>query len=316
MHNKEEKNKSAIKMVVITNAISVALVLAVFFGIHPSVSGSSSKLNKDAGEIIRINPFEQIAINAKAVYVYDIAQDKVIFQKNEFAQLPLASITKLMTALVATEILPDDSKVTIRKEFLREEGDSGLLSGESWSIKDLVDFSLVVSSNDGARALASVAGAFDLKNQDYDLGRKDFVLLMNKKAQELDLKQTYFINESGLDSDGLAGGYGSAIDVAKLMQYILQNNPKILEATKYKKIEIKSENKKHLAKNTNEVVESIPGLLASKTGYTDMAGGNLVVAFDSSIGKPVVVVVLGSTEEGRFDDVSSLVKASLEYITN
>ncbi len=98
------------------------------------------------------------------------------------------------------------------------------------------------------------------------------------------------------------------------MQYILENHPEILEATKYQTINISSLDKIHTAKNTNVDVNQIPGLLASKTGYTDMAGGNLGIAFDSSIGRPVVVVVLGSTMDGRFQDVSKLVKASLTYI--
>ena len=70
-----------------------------------------------------------------------------------------------------------------------------------------------------------------------------------------------------------------------------------------------------MAKNTNIDVEKIPGLLASKTGYTTLAGGNLVVAFDASIGRPIIVVVLGSSQEGRFKDVQSLVNASIKYVS-
>ena len=237
-----------------------------------------------------------------------------LFKKNEFVQLPLASLTKLMMSLTATDLLPRDSHITIKKEFLQEEGDTGLLAGESWRLKDLLDFSLLVSSNDGARSIASVVGAFDLKSQDYDLGRKDFITKMNETAGKLGLKQTYFVNESGLDIGNVSGGYGSSIDVARLMQYILTNHPEILEATKYPNLTIDSLNKKHIAKNTNTNIGEIPGLIASKTGYTELAGGNLAVAFDASIGRPIIVVVLGSTEAGRFADVSNLVKASLDYI--
>ncbi|MEQ1561632.1 MAG: hypothetical protein ABL899_02850, partial [Nitrospira sp.] len=146
------------------------------------------------------------------------------------------------------------------------------------------------------------------------LGRKNFISKMNTRAQELDMKQTYFINESGLDVGQVSGGNGSAIDVAKLMAYILKNHPKLLEATKYKEITIDSISKSHKIKNTNISVNEIPELIASKTGFTDMAGGNLVVAFDSSIGRPIIVVVLGSTEVGRFEDVKALVNASLKYV--
>ena len=109
----------------------------------------------------------------------------------------------------------------------------------------------MVSSNDGARSVASVIGATNLKTDDYNLGRKDFVSKMNEKAEELGLKQTYFTNESGLDDGITSGGYGSAIDVSKLLGYILKNHPEILEATRYQTLNISSLDKTHLAKNTN-----------------------------------------------------------------
>ena len=261
------------------------------------------------------NAFNNIELDAKSAYVFDVANNSVIYRKNEFVQLPLASLTKLMMALTATELLPSNSKITIKKEFLSEEGDSGLLANESWKLKELLDFSLVVSSNDGARSIASVIGAMDLSTNDYDLGRKDFVKKMNENAQKLELKQTYFTNENGLDNGEISGGYGSAIDVSNLLQYMLKNYPDILEATKYESLNFSSlDNKKHLAVNTNVDVNQIPGLIASKTGYTDMAGGNLAIAYDSSIGRPIIIVVLGSTIDGRFTDVSKLVNASKNYI--
>ena len=67
-------------------------------------------------------------------------------------------------------------------------------------------------------------------------------------------------------------------------------------------------------RNTNLVASEIPGLLGSKTGLTDLAGGNLVFAFDPELGRPIVITILGSTEEGRFQDVRKLISATLEYI--
>ena len=72
----------------------------------------------------------------------------------------------------------------------------------------------------------------------------------------------------------------------------------------------------HTATNTNEVVGSIPGLIASKTGFTDLAGGNLVVAFDAGINRPVIISVLGATKDGRFTDMEMLVNASLRALNN
>jgi len=309
-----EETQTISKKLLALNAVLVVLIISMVFVIYDSLNKPIKKETVTYDEKASFRVFDGISLEAKSAYVFDIVKNEVIFKKNEFAQLPLASITKLMTALTATELIPKNSRITIRKEFLQEEGDTGLLDGESWKLQDLLDFSLLVSSNDGVRSVASVIGAMNLQTDDYNLGRKDFISKMNAKAQELGLQQTYFINESGLDDGVLSGGYGSAIDVSKLMQYILENHPEILEATKYQTINISSLDKVHTAKNTNIDVNQIPGLLASKTGYTDMAGGNLVIAFDSSIGRPVVVVVLGSTMDGRFRDVSKLIKASLTYI--
>ena len=95
---------------------------------------------------------------------------------------------------------------------------------------------------------------------------------------------------------------------------MLTSHPEILEATKYPTLSISSSKAPHISQNTDKDIVIIPGLIASKTVYTDLAGGNLAVAFDASVGHPIIVVVLGSTEAGRFTDVATLVKTSLKYI--
>ncbi len=302
------------KSLLVLNTIIVLFIISMFFLIYGVINQPKNSPLPVTETLVFSNAFENLELRAKAVYVYDVMQHKVIYEKNQDLQLPLASLTKLMTALTAADLIPLNSRVTIRKEFLEEEGDSGLFANESWNLKDLLDFSLIVSSNDGARSIASVVGALDLKTEDYDLGRKDFINKMNMKAGKLDLKQTYFINESGLDVGSTSGGYGTAKDMAKLLQYIIVNKPGILEATTYDTLTVNSSSEQHVAKNTNIDIESIPGLIASKTGYTELAGGNLAIAFDTSIGRPVIIVVLGSTMEGRFEDVAKLVKASLESV--
>ncbi len=314
MENNETKPEVISQKLLAFNALMVGLIVVMVFVIYGQLNKPTKQL-AEVKEALAPTAFDNLQLEAKSAYVFDMKKNEVLFKQNEFIQLPLASITKLMTALVATELFPKDSHIIIKKEFLHAEGDSGLFVDESWKLKDLLDFSLLVSSNDGVRSVTSVVGALDIRTDDYDLGRKNFIEKMNQKAHELGLKQTYFINESGLDEGGSSGGYGSAIDVSKLLQYILQNHPQIVEATKYQTINIKSGSKIHIAKNTDIVLNQIPNLLASKTGYTDMAGGNLVVAFDASIGRPIIVVVLGSSEKGRFNDVSKLVKASLSYIS-
>ncbi len=317
MENNNDQIPGIPKWMLVMNAFIMIILLLLFFLIYGATHKPISRVVREENLVkSELIPLENVPILAKAAFVYDVRENRVIYKKNEVAQLPLASLTKLMMALTAVKIFSKDSHIMIKKEFLEEEGDSGLLADESWKLKDLLDFSLVVSSNDGARSVASVIGASNLKTNNYEMGRKEFINKMNVTAQDLGLKQTYFVNESGLDIGDVSGGYGSAMDIEKLMQYILINNPELLEATKYASLSIDSMHGVHIAKNTDQDIKVIPGLIAGKTGYTSLAGGNLAVAFDASIGRPIIVVVLGSTEAGRFSDVETLVKATLAYINN
>jgi len=221
-----------------------------------------------------------------------------------------------MTALISSELVPEGTIITIRKSDIDVEGDSGLMVGEKWTLKNALDFTLMASSNDGAHALASVIGYVKVKKRGETV-QDMFIDAMNKKAKELNLSQTYYLSNSGLDLNKVIGGaFGSARDMALLMSYILKNSPSILEATKYSTLKIKSKEYTHLVKNTNQDAVTIPGILGSKTGFTDLAGGNLVVAFDIGIGHPIVVSVLGSSREGRFEDVKKLINASIKQIAS
>ncbi|MBI1974356.1 MAG: D-alanyl-D-alanine carboxypeptidase [Candidatus Zambryskibacteria bacterium] len=252
------------------------------------------------------HPFPVLSLEAKAVYVYDIRAGKVLFARNEDKRLPLASLTKIMSAVVAEESLPESLAVKVDAEALREDGDSELLRDERWNFKNLLNFSLVTSSNDGIKAVALAFGA-----------ASDFVSAMNEKASKLGLKNTYFWNETGLDESDVKGGaYGSARDFTRLMSYAWESYPEIFSGTREQVATFTSlDNKIHTAKNTNDIVGDIPGLLASKTGYTSTAGGNLSIIFDPELGYPIAITVLGSSEEGRFRDMEKLVSASIQYLS-
>lgn len=292
----------------------------------------SNKFSKNiTNEIIQIKKnFPETDITAKSVYIWDIEGQRKIYAKNEEDQLPLASLTKIMTALVAIDKSESFAKVKITSDSIKQEGDSGLVDEEKWALKDLIDFSLITSSNDGIYAVASAIenknkqenpersinseNFSDIKNEN---DRNNFVELMNEKAQELSLSRTFYLNETGLDSsENINGGYGSAEDMAKLFAYLIKNKPEMIESTAYSEVKITSlDNVKHTAQNTNEIIGIIPNLIASKTGYTDVSGGNLVVAFDFGLMKPIVISILGSTKEGRFEDMKKLIRASMEYLS-
>lgn len=259
--------------------------------------------------------FKNTSIKAQSAFVWDVQAQRTLYSKNADDQLPLASITKLMTALVAYELLNKDTRLDVSADAVREDGDSGLSSGESFSFRDLTDLTLISSSNDGAHALAD--GAIN-SHFDEISGTKLFVEAMNIRAGEIGLTQTFFKNVTGLDlSKTEAGAYGSARDITFLMEYILAHYPDLLtETTASQKMIQNTNGETHLVANTNDVVSKIPGLLASKTGYTELAGGNLIIAFNLGLNHPVIVTVLGSTINGRFEDVEALVSKSQEYILN
>lgn len=245
--------------------------------------------------------FSDIQLEAKSAYVFDIFKNEPIFELNAHSQLPLASLTKIMTAIIAMENIPQDSFIEIKNEAVSQEGDYGLKLGEKWQVLDLIDSMLVSSSNDAAFALA--LGSNKQINE--------FVALMNNKAKELSLMQTYFFNPTGLDVyQDIAGGYGSAKDIASLLNYSLKNHPSLLRSTSLEKIDINS----RFFKNTNALIEELPGVIASKTGFSHLAGGNLAMIVNIGLQRPVIIVVLGSSEKGRFEDVKKLYYESLNYL--
>ncbi len=260
------------------------------------------------------DPYKNLNLEAKSAFVWDLQEEKELYNLNGDAQLPLASVTKLMTALVSSETVPMGTILTINNEDIKVEGDSGLLIGEKWKLKDILNLTLMTSSNDGAHAIASVVGFVQSREENKTVGEM-FVDAMNTKAVELGLNQTFFLNESGLDlNDGFSGAYGSSRDMTVLMSHIIENKPEILQATKYSNLNIESSEFIHFVENTNKIVELIPGIIGSKTGFTDLAGGNLIIAFDIGINHPIIISVLGSGIDGRFDDVQKLVWASIEKV--
>ena len=267
----------------------------------------------------RVNPlFTHLKLEAKAVYIYDLNSKKVIFEKNAEQPLALASLTKVMTANTVLDLTSPSTKVTIEKSLSSssDDIDKGLLVNEKWSVKNLLDYTLTMSSNEGAIELAAAAGSLQTGG-DPSTGRKSFISEMNAKAQEIGLNHSIFYNESGLDQNQMqSGAYGSAHDVARLFSYTLLNHPNLLEATTYSAFRTSSlDNFSHIVLNTNSVIDKIPGLIASKTGFTDLAGGNLMVAYDAGVAHPIIIVVLGSSYQGRFTDMVALVNATNEFFS-
>ena len=265
----------------------------------------------------QLHPFQEMTLRAKAAYVYDVKAGRALFSKDAATVFPLASLTKLMTAALALTLLPETTLIPIEKAAIEQEGDSKLQIGERWLLRDLAAFMLLESSNDAAYAIAAYAGSVSLGAEDRVLGREFFVEKMNERAVLWKLDATRFYNETGLDlQSGEAGALSSAKDVAHLLARALRLFPSVFGKTRLRELPLlNGDGDARPARNTNKETDALPLLIASKTGYTDLAGGNLAVAFDVGFNRPLIVVVLGSTIDGRFSDVEKLVWAALAYLT-
>jgi len=303
---------------------SVILTLQLF--------SSAIKISQNQGDLLsenrktnipfesRVRAFEEIEIQAESVAVFDINSGTFIYEKNSSEVRPIASITKVISALVSGDEIQNEEKISIGREAIEQVDDNGLLIGEIWPFKKLLDFSLLVSSNDGAYAIANIVGSISHQKLEdkADSNPIDiFVQKMNQKTKTIGLKNTFFNNPSGLDvNDNEAGGYSSAREVAMLFSYITKNRPGLLEATALQDEEFVSDNNiSHDAKNTNTAFPSIPSIISSKTGYTKLAGGNLAIVYDIGINRPVAIVVLGSGYGERFTDMTQLVKATNKFFS-
>ncbi len=246
--------------------------------------------------------------SAKAVAVYDVRNRDFIYTDNHTESFPIASITKVITALAAQDLLSGDDEVVIGDRASRVDDITGRLRFNTrWKVEDLIKISLVASSNRASEVLAIRA---------QEEKGVDFVEEMNRVVQEIGLSDTYLINSTGLDIVGQYGGsYSTAHDIAKLFAHVVSQYSGLMTPTTTHSISVSDvSGRQSTIINTNQQVGNIPGLIASKTGYTSIAGGNLAVAFDSGLNRPIVVVVLGSSRNDRFEDVGNLTQDVFNYL--
>jgi D-alanyl-D-alanine carboxypeptidase len=247
--------------------------------------------------------------SAVSVEINNKKGQKFLFEKEADAILPIASLTKLMTAVI---VLDDpvnynfDKIVTVSREAVAQEENFGNLKiGEKISIKNLLYIMLIESSNDAAFALSEV------------IGTENFVARMNQKAIELGLKNTYFINPTGLDVDEIENdisyfNFSTASDLARLSEYILRQYPQIWEISSKMSYEILNAegNFHHLAINKNGFLNLSPEFttLGWKTGYTNMAGGCLILILKDKKERTLINVILGApSPDLRLEEMKKLI---------
>jgi D-alanyl-D-alanine carboxypeptidase len=292
-------------------AVSIMSGMALVVAYLPPFGDTPPEIHVAAAEAAQPSPYDSLAFTAKGVYVVDASTDAVLFKKNPDAQLPLASITKVILALVVSDVLPMESTVTISREAVMKGG-GGLTYGEIWKVRDLIDYMLIASSNTAAEALAEASEEAIRAKYPAAPAERAVIWRMNRLSAELGMKSTYFLNPSGLDeSVTQAGALGSAQDIATLFSYALRTSRELFAGTSREFATLGPLNgPKRDVHNTNEALAAIPHIYMGKTGLTDLAGGNLAIAYDATENHPVIVVVLGSTQQGRFSDVTTLVETT------
>lgn len=239
-------------------------------------------------ELSKDNPYP--VLSAQSALVIDIDSGISLYEKNPDKPLLPASTTKIITALVAMDSLPDDLIIEIK--LGKVEGQKmGLTNGEKISVNDLLYGLLVYSANDAAEALA----------QAYPGGREAFIDAMNEKARALHLSNSTFNNPTGLDGNG---HYTTARDLTRVSQ-VAMRLPRFSEIVGTKEKVVRSVNGVvHKLFNINELLGKVRGVLGVKTGWTENARENLVTYVERD-GKKVMIVLLASQD--RFGETTELI---------
>ncbi len=275
--------------------ILVLSVVVVFFGgfVHAADSAHTDSVQQQIKALqAQIKSLQSLIANLKlqqevpassdvaagSYLALDISNNTVISEKNAGQEYPIASITKLMNAVIAIENINPSQQITLTKAMLQPLGYSpSIFEGLRVSAADLLKASLIQSTNDAAESLA------------HFIGPEKFLDLMNQKAKDLGMHSTHFYDVHGLN----IANHSSASDLAILLAYIYRNHPEILTMSKDNDFWLPDPKGRLLKfKNVNNFYGS-PEFIGGKTGYLLQAKQSLASVFFLN-GKTVAIVVLYS----------------------
>lgn len=266
--------------------------LLLLIALHlPFALGFGPKLTESDGGHLPIGPVQLRTIDAArppalagtAALVMDLGSGRVVYQRNGDRQVPVASITKIMTVVLALERGELQSSVSIQADDLVEGSAMGLRAGDTVTFEQLLWGAMLPSGNDATQAIARVVGGGSVQR---------FVGMMNEKAQTLGLVNTRFTNAHGLDAPG---HYSSAFDVAELTRYAMRF-PLFARMVASREYEVTGA-RTYTIRSTNTLLlpnAPVNGATGVKTGFTDNALDCLVATFERD-GRRLLVVVLGTT---------------------
>jgi D-alanyl-D-alanine carboxypeptidase (penicillin-binding protein 5/6) len=248
-----------LKRSVVFILISITFFLIVAYGDDENEDAATTSVFEDMS--VQLSGDKEPEINARSAIVMDFESGRVLYEKNAYTKRPMASTTKVMTAIVALENGNLDDMVTVSKKASSIRGSTmNLYTGEVLTLRELMYGLLLCSGNDASIAIAEhISGSVD-----------GFLELMNSKALEIGALNTHFTTTHGLDQDG---HYSTAYDMALITRYALRN-PVFNEIVKTSSIQIGS---RHMY-NTNEMLVSYYGADGVKTGYTGKAGRCLITS--------------------------------------
>lgn len=234
-------------------------------------------------------------ISGRSALVYDTYSNRFLYEEGIDFKLPIASLTKILSAIIILERLNSDDIVTITENSIKVDGEKqDLYLGEKLTVRNLLKLMLIESSNDAAYALAIHAKNLGI----------NFIGEMNLKAQVLGMRDSIFTDPAGLDD----GAYSTAKDLVKLVQYSLSYKEIWdISAEKTAIVESSDERIKHSIISTNQLLGLIKDIIGGKTGYTDGAGQCMIlVASVPDYPGKIISIVLGSND--RFGDTQKLVE--------
>lgn len=248
-------------------------------------------------------------VSARAYAVVSLSSDLTMYTKNPDEKLPIASITKIMTAIVALQEYDLNKPVVMPERCTKlAAARVGIKPNDVLTMEDML-FGLLVKS--GADAACAISNSTD---------EAEFVSKMNQKAKELGLQHTNFINEIGFDSlneENINNQVSSVNDILKMSKYALKFSAfrKIVgtKTVTLKTLNVNSQNlpTSYSIENTNDLLFSIPGTVGIKTGFTEEARGCLSYLYENR-GQEILIVILGS--EDRFKDTKALLDWANEQI--
>lgn len=255
------------------------------------ISGNVTGITQKNPDDTSVKPTDLLELSAKAAISVDTnlqGENKVVFEKDSNMPLPIASLTKLMTAVIVLDNYNlTDTVVVDRLSDAQDPMKKDVKLGDIMPVESFLQIMLIGSSNKSAYALAEL------------IGEQKFVSMMNQKAEGLGMKNTSFADPTGLSAQNVS----TASDLVKLAVYIIGNYPKITEVSKLKEIDIPRFGR---LTNTDQLLGEIPDVVCSKTGFTDPAGGCLLLVVNNPKGNGYLVnVILGAGD--RFSEMKKLI---------